>query len=140
MQSATQQPIHLELRCYLARPDTAEPWKASDAIGSYVTQVRATPGAATVGSCRFPSIPEQGEWQLSAFVRRAGGTGSGLEDGLYSKHRLRLGDGQKDADAGSDAEPASTKAETGSRAPVRLPEPGDEERGLRARDRATTGW
>jgi hypothetical protein len=93
LRSATQQPIHLELRCYLAPPNTAEPWKDDEAIGSYVSEVEVTPGAPTIGSCRFPSIPEEGEWQLSGFVRRPGGAGSGLEDGLYSQRRLSLGDG-----------------------------------------------
>jgi hypothetical protein len=115
VQSATQQPIHLELRCYLAPPDTAEPWEDGKAVGSYVSEVRVTPGAAIVGSCRFPAIPVQGEWQLSAFIRRAGGADGGHEDGLYSQRRLRPGDGQADADAGSDAEPARTKAQTASR-------------------------
>jgi hypothetical protein len=100
VQSATQQPIHLELRCYLALPGTAEPWEAAEAVGSYVSEVRVTSGAATVGSCRFPSIPKQGEWQLSAFVRRAGGADS-HEDGLYSRRRLGLGDKQQNADTGS---------------------------------------
>jgi hypothetical protein len=93
VQSATQQPIHLELRCYLAPPETAEPWEDDEAIGSYVTAVDVAPGGPTVGSCRFPSIPEEGEWQLSAFVRRPGSAARGLEDGLYSRRQLSFGDG-----------------------------------------------
>jgi len=58
-----------------------------------VTKVDVTPGGPTVGSCRFPSIPEEGEWQLSAFVRRPGSAARGLEDGLYSRRRLSFGDG-----------------------------------------------
>jgi hypothetical protein len=107
-QAATQQPVQLELRCYLAPPGSAEPWRNDAAVGSYVSEVNVTPGAATVGSCRFPQIPRKGEWQLSAFLRRAGSADSGLEDGLYSRRRLSLGDGQKDAGAGSGAEPAKS--------------------------------
>jgi hypothetical protein len=113
VQSATQQPIHLELRCYLAPAGTAEPWEVDEAIGSYVSEVRVTPGAPTVGSCRFPSIPREGEWQLSAFVRRAGSTDSGHEDGLYSQRRLGLGDRQKNADAGSAGRKAETRSAVG---------------------------
>lgn len=114
VQSTTQQPIHLELRCYLAPPNTAEPWGNDKALGSYVSEVRVTPGTSVVGSCRFASVPEKGEWQLSAFIRRAGGGGSGHEDGLYSQRRISLGDGRKDP-AGADAEPTGTKVETVSR-------------------------
>ena len=113
VRSATQQPIHLELRCYLAPPDTAEPWKAGEAVGSYVSELDVTPGAPTIGSCRFPTIPEEGEWQLSAFVRRPGGAAGGLEDGLYSQRRLSFGDGPKGADAAG-------KPETVPRAAPRL--------------------
>jgi hypothetical protein len=113
VQSATKQPIHLELRCYLAPPGTAKPWEDDEAVGSYVSEVDVTPSTAIVGSCRFPSIPMKGEWQLSAFLRRAGGAESGHEDGLYSQRRLRPGDEKKDADAGSEAEPAATKADVG---------------------------
>lgn len=93
VQSSTQQPVHVELRCYLAEPGTPEPWNDRGTIGSYVVQVPLPVGAPEVASCKFPSVPDEGEWELSAFLRRSGDTNPGNhEDGLYSRRTLRFED------------------------------------------------
>lgn len=91
VQPVTQQPVHVELNCYLSKPGTAEPWRHADAIASPVVQVPLTDGTPAVASCAFPSTPTEGTWQLSAFIRRGGEGVSSHEDGLYSSRYLRFG-------------------------------------------------
>jgi len=89
VQSVTSQPVQVELRCYLAPPGAAEPWRQAETIGSYVVQVPLAAGTPQVASCRFPSVPTQGDWELSAFVRRSGNAEvASHEDGLYSRRKL----------------------------------------------------
>lgn len=93
VRSTTQQPVNVELRCYLAPPGVAEPWRHDDTIGSYVEQVPVEVGVPQAATCRFPEVPGDGEWELSAFIRRTGGTAAKThEDGLYARRALLFGD------------------------------------------------
>lgn len=92
VRSTTQQPAHVELRCYLAPPGTAEPWRHNDAIGSYVEQVSVEIGKPKAATCAFPEVPDGGEWELSAFIRRVGGNEArSHEDGLYARRAVLFG-------------------------------------------------
>lgn len=91
VQSTTQQPVEVELRCYLAEPGTAEPWKDADAVGSYVVKVSLSDAVPEMASCKFRSVPRDGEWELSAFVHRSGTPDTAShEDGLYSRQAVRF--------------------------------------------------
>jgi hypothetical protein len=84
--ATTSEPVQVQLRCYLARPGTAEPWTRRHPIGSYVTAQHIEPGVPESMGCRFADLPRHGTWQLSAFLRLPGADGRHAhEDGLYAR-------------------------------------------------------
>lgn len=112
VRAITQQPVHLELRCYLSPPGVAEPWRHDDTIGSYVEEVSVEVGEPQAATCRFPEVPDGGEWELSAFIRRVGGAAAKThEDGLYARRALLFGDDRNVAER-------STDRDAGARTPT----------------------
>ena len=91
VQATTQQPVGVELRCYLAPSGVNEPWTEPRAFGSGVEHLLADGSGRQQGTCRFPHLPAGGQWQLSAFLRTEGGEAGGAhEDGLYLRQPLRV--------------------------------------------------
>ncbi len=91
LRSATVQPVHVEVQCYLAPPGTAEPWRAESVIASetVTTTVEAEPRTVP---CRFPELPAAGSWELSAFARLPGlDHARGHQDGLYVQSAIVRG-------------------------------------------------
>ncbi len=74
---------------------TAEPWRHGAAFGSYVEDVSVEARQPEAVTCRFPEVPEQGQWELSAFIRRVGGKNAEThEDGLYARRAVVFGDSE----------------------------------------------
>ncbi len=91
LRATTQQPVQVQVRCYLAEPGTAEPWKHDTAVASTAREVELAGQEPQVSSCSFDRLPGAGVWELSAFVRRGGEGAAGRhEDGLYSRRTVRL--------------------------------------------------
>lgn len=98
VQSTSQQPVEVALDCYLApirtgRTASSEPWTDRQAVASESRQVIVSDAVPEVLTCRFDELPHDGDWQLSAFLRRAGAEEGGThEDGLYSRRTVTFQD------------------------------------------------
>ena len=89
--AVSQQPIEVQVRCYLSREPHAEPWLAEGVIASELSPVRLDGTATQVAPCTFPDLPPRGQWSLSAFAWRPQGfLPEPPEDAVHMKQPLTL--------------------------------------------------